>query len=228
MTSRSSLHFSCTHISLCLHQDQGRKRTNKGVKHWFLVAVSCTNFPNSLISTRSKFTVADCFAPLPICGSCECHGLTCPHACQALDSHHSSLLADAPVAQPRSRNTPNPSWEGTQAPCPAHASPAAPQGPQPRATGLQEAARRRSGFAPPAPVPQSIPKPVLHPGSPRSAQEPLGRALYVQAPVAAQQCRQQCVTQHRDESHSTRATHRTAFPLLACKAAARDAHVSNK
>lgn len=131
------------------------------------------------------------------------------------------------VAQPRSRNTPNPSWEGTQAPGPAHASPAAPQGPQPRATGLQEAVRWRSGFAPPAPVPQSIPKPVLHPGSPRSAQEPLGRAPYVQAPVAAQQCRQQRVTQHGDESHSTRATHRAAFPLLACKAAARDAHVSN-
>lgn len=102
MTSRSSLHFSCTHISLCSHQDQGRKRTNKGVKHWFLVAVSCTNFPNSLISTRSKFTVADCFAPLPICSSCECHGLTCPHACQALDSHRSSLLADAPAQGCRS------------------------------------------------------------------------------------------------------------------------------
>lgn len=187
--SKRKLHFSCTNVSLCSHQDQGSKRSNKGVKHRLLVAVSCTNFPNSLISTRSKFSVADCFAPLPICSSCECRRLPHPHACQDLDSQHSSLLADAPVTQPRSRNTPNSTWEATQAPGPAHASLAAPQGPQPRATGLQEAARRRSGFAPPAPIPQSIPEPLLLPGSPRSAQEPLGRAPYVQAPVAAQQCR---------------------------------------
>lgn len=93
--SKRKLHFSCTNVSLCSHQDQGRKRSNKGVKHRLLVAVSCTNFPNSLISTRSKFSVADCFAPLPICSSCECHRLPHPHACQDLDSQHSSLLADA-------------------------------------------------------------------------------------------------------------------------------------